>query len=280
MDKINLALYSYGWDNDLTMEEKLQKAAEMGYVGVEFAGGYGGVSATDMKKLLVKYGLKAVSSHVGMGAIVENLPYLKEVGAAMIIVPGHPFSNRAEALECAALLNQNGREAAKYGIKIGYHNHTSEFFVDEGKPLLDYIIENTDPQYVGIELDCGWASAAGIDPADYIRQHAGRIMAIHLKENSKVTGPDKPHSPKEPQPEFKFDENGRPIIPEEILKKFTELMKMNVATSTGIVDWKVVKAAADAQGCDTYIVEREYSYDGKDRVDCLKEDFLYLKNNI
>jgi sugar phosphate isomerase/epimerase len=157
----------------------------------------------------------------------------------------------------------------------------SEFWVDEGRPLLDYVIEHTDPEFVGIELDCGWASAAGIDPAEYIIKHAGRIMAVHVKENGKVTGPDKPKSPKDPQPEFKLDENGRPVIPEEIMKHFRELMRTNVPTGTGIVDWKAVKAAADAQGCRAYIVEREHSYnDPQDRVQCLREDFEYLKKNV
>jgi sugar phosphate isomerase/epimerase len=283
MDKIYLALYSYGFDSRLSMEEKLQKTAEIGYVGVEYAGGYGELAAPDMKKLLKKFGLEAMSSHVQMDKVVEDLPYMAELGGKMIIVPGFPFSTKAEAIDCAELLNKNGREAAKYGIKVGYHNHTSEFYIDEGRPLLDYIIENTDPALVSIELDCGWASAAGINPVDYINQHTGRIIAVHVKENSKVIGAEKPRSPKDPSPwgDLKFDENGRPIFPEAILKMFEEHGKMNVPTGTGIVDWKAVKAAADAQGCLAYIVEREWSYNvPQDRVQCIKEDFTYLKNNI
>lgn len=282
MDNIYLQLYSFGHDSGLTMEGKLKQTAEIGYAGVEFAG-YDGLTAPEMKKLLAKYGLAAVSSHVQMSGVAESIPYMAELGGKMIIVPSHAFSTKAEAIECAEQLNQNGREAAKYGIKIGYHNHTSEFYVDEGKPLLDYIIENTDPAFVSIELDCGWASAAGINPVDYINQHAGRIIAIHVKENSKVIGPEKPRSPKDPSPwaNIKMDEHGRPIFPEAVLKMFEEHGRMNVPTGTGIVDWKAVKAAADAQGCKVYIVEREWSYnEPKDRVQCLREDFAYLKKNV
>jgi sugar phosphate isomerase/epimerase len=281
MDKIYLQLYSFGHECTLSMEEKLKVTAEMGYAGVEFAGGYDKISAAEMKSWLEKYNLDAVSAHVGMNAIVEQLPYLAELGAKMIIVPAHAFSNKAEALEVAEMLNERGREAAKYGMKVGYHNHTSEFYLDEGKALLDYVIENTDPEYVSFELDCGWASAAGINPVDYINKYAGRFIAVHVKENSKVLGPDKPRSPKDPWPKFELDENGKPIIPEEILKMFEEHQKIDVKTGTGIVDWKAVKAAADAQGCIAYIVEREWSYNvPQDRVQCLKEDFEYLKNNI
>ena len=283
MDKIYLQLYSFGHECTLTMEEKLQATAEIGYVGVEFAGGYENISSTEMKKLLEKLNLDAISAHVRMDAIVDTLPYMAELGAKMIIVPSHPFANKAEALEAAELLNKNGKEAAKYGIKIGYHNHTSEFYLDEGKHLLDYVIENTDPEYVSFELDCGWASAAGVNPVEYINKYAGRFIAVHVKENSKVLGPDKPRSAhdKEKWPKFELDENGKPIIPEEIRKIWEEHAKIDVPTGTGIVDWKAVKAAADAQGCIAYIVEREWSYNvPQDRVQCLKEDFEYLKNNI
>ena len=58
-----------------------------------------------------------------------------------------------------------------------------------------------------------------------------------------------------------------------------EREKLNVPTGTGIVDWKAVKAAADAQwdGEVLYVVEREASYGGKDRVTCLAEDLAWLK---
>lgn len=280
MENINLALYSYGWDNQLSMQDKLRLAHEMGYTGVEFAGGYGGVSAQDMKALLAQYQLKAISSHVGLAAIPGDLPYLQAIGAQFAIVPMHPFATQEETLEFAAQLNEAGKLAAQYGIKVGYHNHTQEFYVVDGKPLMDLLIESTDPAYVGIELDCGWATAAGIDPAAYISKYAGRFFAIHVKENSKVTGAEKPRSAHEKQPEWKMGPDGKPIIPPEVMAHFAELMKMNVPTGQGIVDWKAIHAAAQAQGCQAFIVEREYSYDGKDRVDCLKEDINWLKANV
>ena len=155
--------------------------------------------------------------------------------------------------------------------------------MDEGKYLMDWVIENTDPETVAFEIDCGWASAAGIDPVEYIQKHAGRIAAIHIKENGGIIGADKPesrHAPAE-HPKFELDENGKPIFPPEVLKMFEERDKLNVAQGTGIVDWKAVKAAADAQRDDVlYVVEREANYGGKDRITCLKEDIAWLKENL
>lgn len=283
MDKIYLQLYSFGHDSKLSMEEKLKVTSQIGFAGVEFAGGYDDIPASQMKKWLDDYHLEAVSAHVGMNNISASIPYMAELGASMLIVPSHPFANADEAIQVAKLLNEKGKEGAKHGIRVGYHNHTSEFYQDNGKALLDYVIENTDPETVSFELDCGWASAAGVNPAEYLEKYAGRFIAVHVKENSKVLGPDEPKSLNDPQPwpKFERDENGNLIIPEEIRRHFEERMKVDVPTGTGIVDWKAVKAAADKQGCKAYIVEREWSYNTPpDRVACLREDFEYLRNHL
>lgn len=200
-----------------------------------------------------------------------------------VACPMTAFNTAEEAKEVAEELNKFGQLAKQYGITIGYHNHTGEFYVDEGKYLMDWVIENTDPETVAFEIDCGWASAAGIDPVEYIQKHAGRIAAIHIKENGGIIGADKPesrHAPAE-HPKFELDENGKPIFPPEVLKMFEERDKLNVAQGTGIVDWKAVKAAADAQRDDVlYVVEREANYGGKDRITCLKEDIAWLKENL
>ena len=110
-------------------------------------------------------------------------------------------------------------------------------------------------------------------------------MAIHVKENNKAIGPDTPtsmHAAPADRPKFEMDENGKPIFPPEFLEKMAERDKLNCPTGQGIVDWKAVKAAADAQwdGEVHYIVEREASYDGKDRLDCLAEDAAWLLKNL
>ena len=213
----------------------------------------------------------------------EDLPYLAKLGVTFVACPMAAFNTTEEAKETADELNKFGKLAKEYGITIGYHNHTQEFNKDGDKYLFDWVIENTDPETVAFEIDCGWASAAGIDPVEYIKQHAGRIAAIHIKENGAVIGPDKASSRKNPPewPKFELDEDGKPIFPPEFIKMMQERDKLNVPTGSGIVDWKAVKAAADAQRDGViYVVEREASYDGKSRIDCLKEDVAWLKANV
>lgn len=282
MNKINLQLYSFG-DTDLSLTDKIKAAGKMGYTGVEFAGGYENIPVEEMKKALADAGVKAVSAHVGLDKIEQDIPYLAQLGVTRVICPGTNFNTAEEAKEVADDLNRLGKIAAEYGMKTGYHNHTHEFYEVDGKYLMDHLIAYCDPAYVEFEIDCGWASAAGLNPVDYINKQAGRICAIHIKENNAVIGADTPTSRygKSLWESFEKDENGNVILPEDFKKRMEERETLNVAQGCGIVDWKAVKAAADAQMDNViYVVEREANYDGKDRMTCLKEDLDWLKENL
>ena len=281
MENINLQLYSFGFDCPLSLLEKIKAAGEMGYSGVEFARGYEEIPVEDVQKALDEAGVKAVSAHVAFNFMEQDLPYLAKLGVKYVACPMAAFNTIEEAKETAEDLNKFGQLAKQYGITIGYHNHTGEFYLVDGKYLMDVLMENTDPETVAFEIDCGWASAAGIDPVAYIQQHAGRIAAIHIKENGAVIGADKPASRYDPPMKFELDADGKPIVPPEFIKMMQEREKLNVPQGTGIVDWKAVKAAADAQRDGVlYVVEREASYGGKDRITCLKEDIAWLKENL
>lgn len=281
MENVNLQLYSFGFDCPLSLLEKIKAAGEMGYSGVEFARGYEEIPVEDVQKALDEAGVKAVSAHVAFNFMEQDLPYLAKLGVKYVACPMAAFNTIEEAKETAEDLNRFGQLAKQYGITIGYHNHTGEFYQVDGKYLMDVLMENTDPETVAFEIDCGWASAAGIDPVAYIQQHAGRIAAIHIKENGAVIGADKPASRYDPPMKFELDADGKPIVPPEFIKMMQEREKLNVPQGTGIVDWKAVKAAADAQRDGVlYVVEREASYGGKDRITCLKEDIAWLKENL
>lgn len=283
MENINVQVYSL-ISEPISPIEKLQTIAKLGFAGAEFTADFTEVPLEEMKKTLAETGLKVPSAHVGLEKIEEVIPYFAELGTKLIICPMTDFCNKEEALEVAAELNRLGQIAKPYGIKIGYHNHTDEFYMDEGKYLYDWLIDACDPEVTAFQVDCGWCSAAGVNPVDFINSHAGRIGAIHIKENGGVIGSKQPRSRHKEYPPFKLelDENGKPIFPPEFLKMKEEHDKLNVPQGQGIVDWKAVKAAADAQ-CDDviYVVEREASYnDPQDRVACLAEDIAWLKANL
>ena len=123
METIYLQLYSLGqYGEQHPMKDNLKEVAQMGYDGVEFAGNnYGGLSAEELKAELAANHLGCRSVHLGMNDIVPTLPFLKEIGCQYAIVAMHDFSDMEETLDCARQLNEAAKEAAKYGIKVGYH---------------------------------------------------------------------------------------------------------------------------------------------------------------
>ena len=90
---------------------------------------------------------------------------------------------RPEALRALApRLNEFGRRCRERGVTFGYHNHNFEFERSDGAYLLDVLLDSTDPALVNLELDAYWAAYAGVDPSAYLRQRAGRVPLVHLKD--------------------------------------------------------------------------------------------------
>ena len=271
MEKVYIQTYSVREALD-DYRAGIHKLAAMGYTGLEFAGGYGGLNAAEMKQLLKDTGLDAISSHVRVDAAEKDMEFLAEVGARYLICPSARFSTYDEAMALAEEFNRLGAIAKTFGLKYGFHNHTQEFAVVNGKFLLEHLMDNTDPEQVIFQLDVGWCTTAGVNAVDFINKHAGRFGLIHAKEAGKVVGVESPVD----MSKVARDENGRPILTPEMKAAMDERKRMNVPMGTGIVDWKAVKAAADAQGAEAYIVEREWDYLG-DIFQCVKEDVDFLK---
>lgn len=273
MEKVYIQTYSIRNDTAKDFAGSLKKLGEMGYAGVEFAGGYGGNNAKDFKALLDDCGLEFLGAHVGIGDADEQLDFLTEVGGKYIVCPGAPCGTKEEVAKLIDDLNRLGKKYQAAGMKYGYHNHTGEFALIDDKYILSHLIENTDPDNVIFELDVGWATTAGIDAIEYINKYAGRFKLIHAKETDSVLGT----GPAFDRSKIKLDENGRPIFTDEMKQAMLKRQMIDVPSGKGIVDWPKVKAVADAQGAVAYVVEREYDYKGDDMFGCVREDLEYFK---
>jgi sugar phosphate isomerase/epimerase len=84
----------------------------------------------------------------------------------------------------AAQLNDHGKIAGKFGMKMLMHNHTVEFekLTDSHRTTYDVILEETDPALVTMQLDLGWAYIAGVDPLALFNAHPGRFELWHVKD--------------------------------------------------------------------------------------------------
>jgi sugar phosphate isomerase/epimerase len=75
-----------------------------------------------------------------------------------------------------------GENLAGRGVRFGYHNHTPEFKVSEGKTPYFELLQLTDPKKVTFELDCGWAIVGGQKPAEILKNYPHRISMLHVKD--------------------------------------------------------------------------------------------------
>jgi sugar phosphate isomerase/epimerase len=185
---ISLQLYSIKEEAKESFEKALELTAKCGYTGVEFAG-YFDLSAGQMGALLKKYGLNAVSTHVGIAklktSLDDEIAYARALGYKMIVCPWLPCKTGEETVNDARFLEECAQKAAKEGIVIGYHNHAQEFAKFGGKYAMDIILENAPS--IKFEPDLFWVAFGGVDPVSYITplEKSGRICAIHAKELAK-----------------------------------------------------------------------------------------------
>lgn len=181
--KAALQLYSIRDYTEKDFKGTLRKVAEMGYTGVEFAG-YGGLEANELRALLDELKLEAVSSHVSLDAMRDNLDaeidYLVTLGAKNITCPWGDVSSRENALKLAAELNEYALRCKEKGLTFSYHNHAHEFTADNGELPIDIMLDNAPD--VMLEPDLYWVAHAGVDPLEYLKKRIDRCALMHFKQ--------------------------------------------------------------------------------------------------
>ncbi|MCC8061175.1 MAG: hypothetical protein LIO81_10165 [Clostridiales bacterium] len=85
-------------------------------------------------------------------------------------------------MRMSEIMNRYGKRLYEDGFKYYFHTHHFEFERHNGRYLLDLLLENTDPKYVGIELDVHWAHRGGVNELEWIKKISGRCELLHLKD--------------------------------------------------------------------------------------------------
>ena len=274
MKDIYLITASFVGEITRDFEGYLRMTKKAGYKGIEmFRCPYDKYTGAELRKIIEDHGLTAISCHVDAPESDKMIEYLPDTGVQFMVNPGLRVADRDEAYRGAELLNEIGKKCKAAGLRYGYHNLNNDFDQYDGKSVIDIFMENTDPEYVTFEIDAAWAWRAGVNAAEFIRDHAGRVDLVHVKETSRVLGPEDDLS------RFfkglKRDEKGFPIFTEEAKKAFEEHQKINCKLGDGIINMPEIIKAADAQGVKAYIVEREYAWTG-DPYTTILDDYEYL----
>jgi sugar phosphate isomerase/epimerase len=168
----------------------LKRIADLGFTQVEpFAFLSFG---DDLRRGLAEAGLSAPTTHQSfIGGDLE--PVFEAASALGIGTVIDPFVapdrwQTAESVdEIAAQLNAAAEVAARYGVRVGYHNHAHELeSTIEGITALEYFAGKLAPEVV-LEVDTYWVAVGGQDPVELLGRLGERVVALHIKDGPGTT---------------------------------------------------------------------------------------------
>ncbi|HOG00826.1 MAG TPA: sugar phosphate isomerase/epimerase [Clostridia bacterium] len=211
-----------------------------------------------------KYGVRVMATSVNYKPLFQNakgldlerdldkvIAYNHKLGVKYVrdsLIPKTCIHNEKGYYEAADALNRYGRLLSDAGLHLYYHNHHFEFERFGGKTGFELLVENTDPDYVGFEIDVHWIQRAGQDPVRWIRRLAGRAELVHLKDY-RIRFPEG-----EPSPD---------IFVKEQCIQFAEI-------GQGNLDMPAIIDASLEAGAVYLPIEQDQTY-GRDPFECLKE---------
>lgn len=240
-DKVGVVSYTYRKSFQKDVPATLDTIKALGITNIEFSNLFG-KSAPELRKLLDDRGMRCTSFGVGYADIINKIDEVgtnaKTLGASFVRVAWIPHEGPSFTLEDAKKTVSDFNTAGKtlkekYGLSFCYHNHGYEFVTYEKGTLFDYIVSNTNPDYVNFELDILWAQFPGVNPADLLKKYGGRFKLMHLKDLKKGV---------------KGDFSGKTDV------------NNDVQLGTGQIDISAVMKAAKKAGIIYYYIEDESDF--------------------
>ncbi|CAH1192272.1 myo-inosose-2 dehydratase [Paenibacillus sp. JJ-223] len=275
-----------GWRNDdlpeigagNTLQHLLSDIVVAGFQGTEVGGFFPEAAILNKELRLRKLKIAAqwFSSYIirdGMEGVLESFrrqcSYLQAVEASAIVVSEQTYS--VQGLEnnvfadkphfsdheweglCEGL-NQLGKVAEEYGLKLVYHHHmgTGVQTAEE----IDRLMAGTDPEHVHLLYDTGHIYVSDGDYMTVLNRHIGRIKHVHFKD----ARPEVMNECKKVGKSFlQSFLSGMFTVPGDGCIDFTEVYRK--LTGAGYTGWIVVEAEQDpaiANPLEYALIARRY----------------------
>jgi sugar phosphate isomerase/epimerase len=203
----------------------LKSLAAMGYEAVELENAFS-TSGKDWRAHLDAAGLKACGFHHTLAELqgdklAASIEFNRAIGNRNLIIRSlaPPVYTSADLLKkTAETINGVAEQLKPHNMRVGYHNHTTDFNRIDGEYWWNRFADLTAKDVV-LQFDTGNASEMqGVTPQEFIRRNAGRTVSMHVK----------PFSTKEPNAYLGADELDWPAI-------------MTAAETTGGVEWYIIE---------------------------------------
>ncbi len=253
--------------DELGAYETLKACAEMGYHCMEVSQiPMTKENVSGMRKACDEFGIKIAANTASLEPMLPGMPgeYLttdfdkivedcKALNTDMLrigMLPMTCMGSREKALDFVKRADEMAERLGEHGIDLYYHNHHVEFVKYDGQYLLDIIKDNT--KKMGFELDIHWIHRGGENPVEFIKQYAGRIRLLHLKDY-RIAPPE--------MPEGEFDIKA-------FMGSFFNLIEF-AEVGEGSLPIKACIEAGLAGGSEYFLIEQDSTY-GRDPFESLK----------
>ena len=231
--------------------QTLKKVRAIGYEAVQVSG-IAPIAEPDLKALLDGEGLICCATHEGTQKILEEpqaiIDRLNQLDCKYTAVPspgGYDVSTLEAVRDFALKMNSAGQALQDAGKVLTYHNHHFEFVKFGDRTMLEIFYDETNPQNLQGEPDTYWIQYGGGDPVAWCKKLSGRLPLLHLKD-------------------YGIDaETKQPV--------FREI-------GYGTLNWQELIPAAEASGCQWFIVEQDTC--PGDPFDSLRMSFDFIKGNL
>jgi sugar phosphate isomerase/epimerase len=175
------------------MPAVLAKLKELGVTELEGGGGRS-MDRKAFKKLANEYGMKVVATGTSFehlqnkDSLQKVISNAKDLGVDYVVCYWIPhkgddftFEDMKKGVE---VFNAAGKTLKENGLTLSYHAHGYEFReYKEGKgTLFEYLMDQTNPAYVTLQMDVFWMKNPGQDPVALLKKYPTRWKSLHLKD--------------------------------------------------------------------------------------------------
>ena len=190
---LGVQAYTFRKSFPISIPKTLDTIKMLGFTEME--GGGNNIPPADFKKLCDERGISIPSTGVGYDELVKSPDSIiyraKLFGSKYVMCAWIPHTNGVlsfdDAKKAVDDFNRAGKILKEQGLIFCYHAHGYEFQPYGNGTLLDYIFENTNPEYVSFEMDVFWMQFGGGDPVALLKKYGDRWKLVHLKDMRKGT---------------------------------------------------------------------------------------------
>jgi sugar phosphate isomerase/epimerase len=223
----------------------LNELSKIGFAAVELENAFG-KSGAEWRKHLDAAKLRPCGFHHRLDELqgdklAATIEFNQTIGNRNLIIrslPPDTYKSADLLKKTADAVNEIAAKVRPQKMRVGYHNHTTDFNMIDGEYWWNRFADSTSKDVI-LQLDTGNASEmAGVKVLDLIRRNPGRTISMHVK----------PFSTKNPNAYLGSDELDWPAI-------------MTASETVGGIEWYII----------------EYEREGVAPLESLKANFDNLK---